>query len=201
MIMAAPQRLIYLHGFNSSPASIKARQLHAYLEARGLGAAWSCPALPHRPAEAMRRIEALLAGVRPDDVTLIGSSLGGFYATHLTEQYGFKSVLVNPGVFAYASLAPHVGPQTNLYTGERYEFTQQHIDELAALAKPRATRLDRYWLMVETGDEVLDYREALAFYRHARQLVIAGGDHGFQSWQALMPRVAAWAGLRVPAED
>lgn len=189
------KKILYLHGFNSSPASKKTTQLREYLEARGLGAAYLCPALPHRPAQAMQQIEALIGGAVPDDLTLVGSSLGGFYATHLTEKFGFKSVLINPGVFAHESLAPYVGPQANLYTGERYDFTRKHIAELAALAPAKATRLDRYWLMVETADETLDYREAVAFYRGARQLVVEGGDHGFRSWPPLLPKVVVWAGL------
>jgi uncharacterized protein len=190
------RKILYLHGFNSSPSSMKASSLKAYLEGKGMGGAYRCPELPHRPAEAMRVMESLVEGAHADELTLIGSSLGGFYATHLTEKYGFKSVLVNPGVFAHASLKPYIGPQTNLYTGAKYEFTQQHVDELAALAHPRPNRLDRYWLLVETGDETLDYREAVQFYRGARQLVIQGGDHGFQAWTRLQPAVVEWAGLR-----
>jgi uncharacterized protein len=190
------RKILYLHGFNSSPKSMKATALKAHLEAQGLGDAYLCPELPHRPAEAMRLVEALIERVGAGELTIVGSSLGGFYATHLTEKYGFKSVLVNPGVFAHASLASYIGPQTNLYNGTQYEFTRQHIDELAALARARPTRLDRYWLMVESADETLDYREAVAFYRGARQLVIAGGDHGFSNWNQVQPAVVAWAGLR-----
>ena len=186
---------MYLHGFNSSPASKKANQLLAYLAARGLADAFAAPHLHHRPALAMREFEAQYGTCNPDDLTLAGSSLGGFYATYLTEKYGFKSILVNPAVDAHLSLATFIGPQVNLYNGEKYEFTSAHIEELKALAVAIPKRLDRYWLMVETGDETLDYRQAAAFYRGAKQLVIEGGDHGFNAWQSLLPEVAAFAGI------
>lgn len=111
---------------------------------------------------------------------LVGSSLGGYYATYLAEKHDLYAVLINPAAFAYQSLAPAVGPQRNLYTGESFDFTEQHLAELAQLEVPRPSRPERFWLMVETGDEVLDYREAVAKYAGARQTVIEGGDHSFR---------------------
>jgi uncharacterized protein len=189
------KRIVYLHGFNSSPASKKANQLLAWLAARGMADAFAAPHLHHRPARAMREFEAQYGERDADDLTLVGSSLGGFYATYLTEKYGFKSILVNPAVGAHLSLETFIGPQVNLYSGEKYEFTPAHIEELSALAVAKPGRLDRYWLMVETGDETLDYRQAVAFYCGAKQLVIEGGDHGFQAWQSLLPEVVAFAGI------
>ena len=189
------KRIVYLHGFNSSPDSKKANRLLAYLTDLGKADSYLAPKLHHRPALAMQTIEALCADAAADDITFVGSSLGGFYATYVTEKYGFKSILVNPAVAANLSLFAYVGPQTNLYTGEKYELTLQHIAELAALRVSAPRRLERYWLMVETGDETLDYRDAVAFYRGARQLVIEGGDHGFQAWERLLPEVIEHAGL------
>jgi uncharacterized protein len=191
------KRIVYLHGFNSSPGSKKASQLLEYLTKLGKADAFHAPALPPGPASAMQQIEAKYAASDAADLTLVGSSLGGFYATYLTEKYGFKSILVNPAVAAHLSLASCVGPQTNLYTGERYEFTREHIAELQALAVKKPQRLDHYWLMVETGDETLEYRDAVDFYRGAKQLVIEGGDHGFQAWGRFLAEVAEFAGISV----
>lgn len=189
------KRIVYLHGFNSSPDSKKASELFRFLTARGKATSFDVPHLHHRPSIAMQNVEEKYDSADPDDITLVGSSLGGFYATYLTEKYGFRSVLVNPAVAAARSLAQYVGAQTNLYTGEQYELTPLHIEELKALAVSAPSRLDRYWLLVEIGDETLDYREAVAFYRGARQLVIEGGDHGFQAWGRLLPQVVEFAGL------
>ena len=189
------KRIVYLHGFNSSPASKKANQLLGWLAERGRSDAFAAPHLHHRPARAMRELEAQYGACDANNLTLVGSSLGGFYATYLVEKYGFKAILVNPAVGAHLSLETFVGPQVNLYTGEKYDFTPAHIEELEALAVAKPTRLDRYWLMVETADETLDYRQAVEFYGGAKQLVIEGGDHGFQAWQGLLPKVAAFAGI------
>lgn len=188
--MKSQRALVYLHGFNSSPDSKKTSALKRFLDARGEGHRYHCPKLHHRPAEAMRTVEALIEQL--GDVALIGSSLGGFYANHLAEKFSCRAVLVNPAVRADLLLAPYVGPQTNLYTGEQYTFTTQHVEELAALVPRAPLHVERYWLLVETGDETLDYRQAVAHYAGARQTVIQGGDHGFQAWDRMLPEVVEW---------
>jgi uncharacterized protein len=182
--------IVYLHGFNSSPDSKKTSVLMRYLESIGQGDRYHCPKLSHRPSDAMRDAEALIA--RLGDVALIGSSLGGFYATHLAEKHGCKAVLVNPAVRADRLLAPYIGPQTNLYTGETYDFTPEHVAALATLIPAKPLSVGLYWLLVETGDETLDYRQAVAHYAGSKQSVIEGGDHGFQSWDRLLPDVVEW---------
>lgn len=184
--------LIYIHGFNSSSQSGKARELGAWLEARGLGEAWACPDLPDRPAAAIARLEALIAASR-GPAKLVGSSLGGHYATWLAERHGLKAVLINPCVDCHAKLAERVGkPQKNWHTGDEYLFTADHLTELDALAVPVITRPERYLLLAETGDEVLDYREAVTRYRGARQVVLEGGDHGFTRFSEYLPDILAF---------
>lgn len=191
--------IIYLHGFRSAPASVKAQALKARMAERGLGGAFWCEQLPVSPRAAIALAEAQIArcAARPDAPapTLVGSSLGGFYATWLAERHGLAAVLVNPAVVAPLSLEAYVGEQTNLYTGERFDFTHAHIEELRALEVPAITRPERYWLLVETGDEVLDYRHAVARYAGARQTVLEGGDHGFSRWNDYLDEVIRYAGL------
>jgi len=174
--------LLYIHGFNSAPASHKARLLKQRLEAMGRGNELTCPALPDRPAYAMAMLEEQLSRVQPAEVTLVGSSLGGFYATYLAEKIGVRAVLVNPAVEPYLGLQAYLGPQKNIYTGATYELTHRHLEELLVLDVDRPTRLSRYYLMVTTGDEVLDYRKAVQKYAGAQQLVVHGSDHGFGDW-------------------
>jgi len=185
--------IFYLHGFNSSPQSTKARQLKARLEALGRGGEYWCPALPDRPARAMALLEAEVVRHAPERVTLVGSSLGGFYATWLVEQFGVKGVLVNPGIVPHQGLETYLGPQRNLYTGEAYELTREHLEELRALYVPQPRRLDHYYVMVTTGDEVLDYRHTIEVYAGARQLVIEGSDHGFAEFENYLDSVLAFA--------
>ena len=184
--------LIYIHGFNSSPASFKARVLQAALAERVPSATFLAPALPPSPYAATRLLDALVVAHR--QAILVGSSLGGYYAGWLAERYDLRAVLVNPAVRPYELLHDHVGMQTNLYTGERYEFTGAHVEELRALEQDRVTPA-RYLLMLETGDEVLDYRQAVARYAGAQQYVIEGGDHGFGDFAEHLEVVFAFAGL------
>jgi predicted esterase YcpF (UPF0227 family) len=167
--------LIYIHGFNSSPASVKAQLLKQRLEALGRGAEFAAPRLPHSPARAAALLDALAA--RNPGAALVGSSLGGYYATWLAEKLDLKAALLNPAVRPYELLDGHLGPQQNFHTGEQYEFTEQHVDELRALEIERVTPA-RYLLLAATGDEVLDYRSAVERYSGCRQIVIQGGDHG-----------------------
>jgi uncharacterized protein len=184
--------LIYIHGLNSSSLSGKARRLRTWMEARGLGEALACPDLPHRPAAAIALLEDLIAASR-GPAKLVGSSLGGFYATWLAFRYGLKAVLVNPCVACHEKLAGEVGRmQANWHTGARYEFTREHLRELAELQLPQPGHPERLLLLAETGDEVLDYREAVDYYRGARQEVLEGGDHGFTRFEQFIPEILAF---------
>ena len=184
--------LIYIHGFNSVPSSFKARLVGERMRALGREDEYFVPALPHRPAEAMALLRDIVE--RHPGAVLIGSSLGGFYATWLAEHYALRAVLVNPAVRPYEVLSGYLGPQKNLYTGADYELTAQHIDELKALEVAAITP-ERYLLLTRTGDEVLDYRLAVEKYRGARQWVIPGGDHGFGDFENYLDAALAFAGI------
>jgi len=193
-------RLVYLHGFRSSSQSTKAALLRRHVDALPDGQRpylW-VPDLPHRPAAAIALVaERIVGDGDPARTTFVGSSLGGFYATHLAERFGARAVMINPAVQPYDALAPALGAQTNLYTGEAFEVTQEHMDELRAMAVARITQPDRYFLLVETGDEVLDYREAVAFYAGANQFVRGGGDHTFTDFDAQLAAIVRFAGVPV----
>jgi uncharacterized protein len=201
--------ILYLHGFTSGPQSMKARALQARMEARGLGGHFICPQLPHAPRDAIALAEAIIAGkVGAGDtpvlrgaihgntpITLVGSSLGGYYATWLAEKHGLKAVLVNPVVVAHLMPEKFIGPQHNIYTGERFEFTQEHVAQLRAIEVPQLVHPENFWLLAEAGDEVLDYRQAVEKYRGARQTVLPGGDHGFTRWADYLDEILAVAAL------
>jgi hypothetical protein len=186
--------LLYLHGFNSAPQSHKAQALKRWLEERGLGDRFACPKLPHRPNDAIATAEREIAARPAGTVTLVGSSLGGFYATHLAEKHGLRAALLNPAVMPQRDLESYLGRQRNLHTGEEYELTRGHVAEWRAL-DVTAIHPERYLLVVETGDEVLDYREALRKYAGARAIVIEGGDHSLKSFPDHLPAILGFAGL------
>ena len=157
------------------------------------GVGYRVPELHHRPARALEQIAATCADVPAADLTLVGSSLGGFYATVTAERLGCRAALLNPAVHPHRHFARYLGPQTNLYTGETFVLTQDHVDELAAADPPAITRPERYWLFVETGDEVLDYREAIAYYAGALHDVVRGGDHSLVTFPERIPDIVEWA--------
>jgi len=172
--------IVYLHGFNSSPLSGKAQAFGQWMTERGLADEWWCPQLANEPAKAIAGVEA---GLQAENLTFVGSSLGGFYATYLAEKYGAKAVLVNPAVRAHELLRQILGPQSNWHTQEEWELTETHLAELAALHVETITRPERYLLLAQTGDEVLDYHDAVTHYAGCRQIVEPGGDHGFTGFE------------------
>lgn len=189
--------LIYVHGFNSSPDSWKARALRAELKRQGREQQLRVPALSHWPAEAIEQLQAEIAAAG-GSVTLIGSSLGGYYSTWLVEQNpALRAVLVNPAVYPYRLLEEWLGQNTNLYTPEQYQLTERHLEQLLALDCPQLQHPDRYLLLVQTGDETLDYREAVDKYAACAQFVQPGGSHGFEHFEALIPALQAFSEDRV----
>ena len=135
-------------------------------------------------------IEASLAS---GEVCFVGSSLGGLYATYLAETRGAKAVLINPAVEPHVGLRAYLGPQRNLHTGQTYELTEAHLQDWEKLEVPRITP-SRYLLLVETGDEVLDYRQAVRRYAGCEQVVVEGGDHSLQSFPRHFARIVEFAG-------
>jgi predicted esterase YcpF (UPF0227 family) len=186
--------LMYLHGFNSSPQSHKAQVLGAFLAGKGLGASYACPALPPPATDAVAAIEKLMHERRGQPFCFVGSSLGGFYATYLAEKHGARAVLINPAIEPHIGLRAYLGPQKNLHTGEPYELTEAHLRDWHKYYVPKLSP-QRYLLIVETGDEVLDYRGALERYAGAEQVVVQGGDHSLQSFPEQLPRILRFAGL------
>jgi len=193
--------IVYLHGFRSSSRSVKATRLCAAVAAldEGTRPLLHVPDLPHRPASAMASVAAWVEGYgAPPAVTFIGSSLGGYYATWLAERYGAKAVVINPAIRPAEDLRPFIGPQRNLHTGIGYDLTVAHFFELEALEVARITRPERYFLLVRTGDEVLDWRAAAAFYAGAFQYVAGGGNHGWEDFDAEVASVLRFCGCALP---
>jgi uncharacterized protein len=186
--------LIYVHGFNSSPLSFKATLLRKRMTELGRADAIVCPELPHRPAAAIELLSQLMREHAAERPVLIGSSLGGYYATWFAERYEARAVLVNPAVRPYELLSSLIGLQTNLYSGVQYDFTTEHVAELRAL-EVETIHPERYLLLVGTADEVLDYRQALERYRGARQILDEDGDHGLSNFERYVDRILEFSGI------
>jgi predicted esterase YcpF (UPF0227 family) len=187
--------ILYLHGFRSSPSSMKARLMAQRMAQLGRADEFICPQLPASPRLAMELALSLIDGVPAQQLSIVGSSLGGYYATWLAERIGCRAVLLNPAIVPLQDLDQHVGVTTQFHSDEPFEFKREYIDELRALAVDPITRPERYFLIAATGDEVLDYRDMVAHYAHARQHIIQGSDHGIAEFADYLAPVLAFCGV------
>lgn len=185
------QRLLYLHGFRSSPGSFKARRLGTWLAAHRPGLAWSCPQLPPSPREAMALVHDLTANWPAAGSAVVGSSLGGFYAMALAEERNWRCVLLNPAVDPARDLAAYIGEQTAFHDpAERFFFHSEYVEELREIARATSARLtqpQRCLAIIARGDEVLDWREMAARCAGARIELLEGGDHALSNFDDLLP--------------
>lgn len=202
--MMAPMpttHLLYLHGFRSSPQSMKSRKVAARVAARHPGVTWWCPQLPPSPREAMALV---LDGTAPwpaDRMAVVGSSLGGFYATAVAEARGCKAVLLNPAVDPARDLAKYIGEQTTWHNPEEHFFFEPaFVEELRALACGPVADPARYLAVIAKGDEVLDWREMTGRYPGARIKLLAGSDHALSDFDEHVDEVFDFLDLVSPAD-
>jgi len=188
--------ILYLHGFRSSPQSMKARLTGERMAQLGRSAEFICPQLPASPRLAMELAFGLVEGVPAEELTIVGSSLGGYYATWMVEKLGCRAVLLNPAVVAALDLEKHVGITTAYHSDEPFEFKHAYIEELRALAVPQISQPERYFLVACTGDEVLDYRDMVAHYAGAKQKVVQGSDHAISEYAGYLAEVLDFCGVR-----
>jgi hypothetical protein len=190
--------VIYLHGFNSSPQSIKAQQLQEYFVAQALAETKNyqllIPQLNYQPGVAIAQLTDLVEACAGTKILLVGSSLGGYYSIWLAQQYpNCRAVLINPAVYPYILLQQLLGENENIYTGQKYQLTEKHIGQLRALQVQRIDDPGKLLLLSQMGDETLDYKEAVNKLAAVEQRVTAGGNHSFENFISVIPAVLAFA--------
>ncbi|PFG45276.1 hypothetical protein ATG66_3555 [Vibrio sp. ES.051] len=194
--MSKPSLLLYIHGFNSSPRSMKANLMREYCAKQRTDIKLIAPQIPCFPGQAAQRLLDIVEQYKSDyKIGLVGSSLGGFMSTWLNTKFGFKAVVVNPAVAPYELLIDYLGEQTNPYTHETYTLEACHIDELKALDVQSIASPHSFWLLQQTGDEVLDYRQAVDKFSGAKQTVEQGGDHSFVGFERYPAEIIAFLEL------
>lgn len=193
--MPAVTHLLYLHGFRSSPQSAKARLTAAWIQQQRPGLTWWCPQLPASPREAMHMLAEQLANWPSPRSAVIGSSLGGFYATALAERFGCRAALLNPAIDPARDLATHIGETTAWHANEPFCFRPEFIAELRAITPGAITAPERYFAVIAKGDEVLDWVEMAKRYAGARIKLLEGGDHALSNFEEHLPEILGFFGL------
>ena len=192
--------VLYLHGFRSSPKSTKARQMAQYMATEFPHLTWWCPQLPPSPQAAARLILEGTANWPADRMAVVGSSLGGFYATWLAARRGCKAVLLNPAIDPARDLAKYIGEQTTWHDpAERFFFAPEFVNELRALEVGPMPHPEQIWALIAKGDEVLEWREMTARYPDSPQVVIAGGDHALSNFETYLPQALEFLDLQAAA--
>lgn len=200
--MARTTHILYLHGFRSSPKSFKAQMLArhvAQLNAKGAQLTWSCPQLPPSPAEAWALIEQITSSWPVESMVVIGSSLGGFYASVLAERIGCRCAVINPAVEPARDLARYIGEQTAFHDPDaHFFFRAEFIEEFKAIAPYPITRPERYWALIAKGDEVLSWEEMSQRLAGSDLHLIEGSDHAVSDFEQHMPALLQWLQLPTP---
>jgi len=191
----AATHLLYLHGFRSSPQSTKARKVADWVARHRPDLHWWCPQLPPSPKEAVQRVIDGIADWPHRRMAVIGSSLGGFYATVVAERFGCPAVLLNPAVHPARDLAAYIGETTAWHSDERFFFRPEYVAELHELSPAAITRPERYFAVIAKGDEVLDWREMSSRYAGCRIELLDGGDHALSDFDVQLPDVVRFLGI------
>ena len=188
--------LLYIHGFNSSPKSLKASIMAEYCQRERPDIRVEAPQIPCYPEAAAAFLDDLVTSLSGEyRIGLVGSSLGGYLSTWLNARYQLPAVLVNPAVKPYELLQDYLGEQENPYTGEQYVLAPHHMDELRALDVATVAQPEQLWLLQQEGDEVLDYRQAVAKYAACRSTIEPNGDHSFVGFDRFPAKIIEFLGL------
>ena len=194
---ASPTHVLYLHGFRSSPKSAKAQYMGAWMRAHRPAVQWWCPQLPPSPKETMAMLYEQLASWPVDRMAVVGSSLGGFYATVVAEQTGCRAALLNPAINPARDLAGHIGDLTSFHDpDDHFYFRAEYVTQLRVMTPRTITQPERYFAVIAKGDEVLDWHEMTARYPGATIRLLEGGDHALSDFDDHLPQLLAWLGVR-----
>jgi len=181
--------LLALHGFHSSPDSLKVQQMSAYLAEKNPEITFICPQLPCLPEQMWAVVESVFQQYQGEQIAVMGSSLGGYLATKAAQQYAVKALLINPAVYPFGLLEQYSGPQIHPYTQNHYQIDESYLNQLKVLNVQCLTKADDFWVLLQKDDEVLNYQEAFDKYQHCKMTCEEGGDHSFIGFERFLAEI------------
>jgi predicted esterase YcpF (UPF0227 family) len=181
--------LLYLHGFLSSPQSKKAQETVEFCENFNDRLEIYLPLMGSGPAETIKQLENLIQSLESKELILMGSSLGGYYATYLSEKYNCPAALINPAVRPFELWESHLGEHKNFYSDDIHLVTHQHIEELRDLEVKKLSNPDNFLILVQTDDETLDYRDAVQKFSSSLCWVRENGNHSYEKFAEELPEI------------
>lgn len=186
--------LLYIHGFNSSPLSDKGLVTASFIQQNYPNLDFRQPQLPSEPLAAMAMLNDIVeqAKATGESISYIGSSLGGYFASYLAEKYGGRAVLINPAVKPFELFDEFIGTQYNPYTNETYQVLAKHKQDVAEFDTAVIINPDRFYVLLQTGDEVLDYKQAVQKYHCCQLLIEPGGDHSFIGYERQLSAICEY---------
>ena len=171
--------ILYIHGYGGHGLGLKSSQLREYCKMRGV--AFLAPSLSYIPDLAIQTLQEIIENLS-GDVTLVGSSLGGFYAIYLASKYKLKAVLINPSIFPYETLLLAKGNFPHYYDGSKFEWNDKHIESLRRY-EVKNVNDENFMLLLQKGDETLDYSKAAKKFSNAKLFIEEGGSHSFEGFE------------------
>ena len=188
--------VVYLHGFNSSGHAQKSQILRAAIDLHAPELAYYSPTLIHHPEKAIGELQAYLdQQAAAYNFCFVGSSLGGFFAIYFANRYlDSKAVLINPAISPWESMQDYYGHYENSVTGEKFEVTESFVSSLKAFACLENKNPERFLLLLQTDDDVIDHRIALKAFPDSRHIVRTGGGHTFTDFLEVIPCVLQFIG-------
>ena len=174
--------ILYFHGFKSSSDSTKAKDLHKFISRRTRNTILITPNIHDNFHDAHDQIINLIESNQPK-IFFMGSSLGGYYASFFSQKFNKKAVLINPAIPPLKDFEMHLGKNKNYSNGNKFIITKNDIDYIRSLSYKKILKPKNLMILLESGDEILNYNDTSSYFSGSHIDILYGGDHSYSSFK------------------
>ena len=139
------------------------------------------PDLSNNFSETISQIEKLIERYSKFEICMMGSSLGGYYASYFATKLKAKAVLINPAIYPLEGFDIYLGKNENFSTGEEFYITDEDIKYLRTISYKKYKNQRNTLILLESNDEVLSYKNTCSYYYGSNIDITFGGDHSYTS--------------------